>query len=393
MLALVASAIAASAGADDKIITPDSTGFVFTDIKVVPTTSVKDQNKSGTCWCFAGTSFFEDEIMRNGGDSLDLSEMFTVRNCYRDKARKYMRMQGNMHFAAGGSVLDVPYVWKRYGAIPEEIYAGTEYGEAKHDHSELDNAIRSYMKAISSNRKVSTAWEAGLEGILDAYFGKIPAEFTYKGKKYTPESYAASLGLNMDDYVAITSFSHHPFYQPFGLEVADNWLWGQYYNVPVEELKATVDNAIDNGYSVVWAADVSEKGFKWRKGYAILPKLKSEKDMDGTELSRWVQLSDGDREDEQYNFKGPVPEQEVTQQSRQEMFDRMETTDDHGMVIVGKAVDQEGNRYYKVKNSWDTNQIYGGYFYVSEPYFLAKTMDIYLNKKAVPKDIRKKLNI
>lgn len=393
IITLLAVAMTSGAWADDKVVNPDSTGFKFTDVKLVPTTSVKDQNKSGTCWCFAGTSFFEDEIMHNGGDSLDLSEMFTVRHCYLDKARRYLRMQGNTHFAAGGSVLDVPYVWDTYGAMPEELYAGLNYGEAKHVHTELNNAILNYMKAIASGKRISTAWEQGLNGILDAYFGKVPETFTYKGKTYTPRTYAESLGLKGEDYVPLTSFTHHPYYKPFGLEVADNWLWGQYYNLPLDEFKAVVDNAIDNGYSVVWAADVSEKGFKWKNGYAILPKLKTEADMDGTELSRWVKLSDNDREAEQYNIKGPVAEQEVTPESRQEMFDRLETTDDHGMVIVGKAVDQKGNRYYKVKNSWDTNQVYDGYFYVSEPYFLAKTIDIYVNKKAVPKEIRKKLGI
>ena len=389
----ISAAICMSAAADDKVVDPDSTGFKFTDIKLVPTTSVKDQNKSGTCWCFAGTSYFEDEIMRNGGDSLDLSEMFTVRYCYLDKARKYLRMQGHGNLAAGGSILDVPYVWERYGAVPEDAYTGLNYGEPKHDHSELDGVISGYMKAVVSNKKVSTAWEEGLNGILDAYLGKVPEQFTVNGKSYTPKSYAESLGLKMNDYIPVTSFTHQPFYTAFGLELADNWLWGQYNNVPLDELKAIVDNAIDNGYSVVWAADVSEKGFKWRKGYAVMPELKSEKDMEGTELSRWVQLSDKDREDEQYDIKGPVAEQKITQESRQQMFDRMETTDDHGMVIVGRATDQEGNKYYKVKNSWDTNQVYNGYFYVSEPYFLAKTMSILVNRNAIPKGIAKKMNI
>lgn len=389
----IAAATILSAAADDKIVDPDSTGFKFTDIKLVPTTSVKDQNKSGTCWCFAGTSYFEDEIMHNGGDSLDLSEMLTVRYCYLDKARKFLRMQGRGNLAAGGSILDVPYVWARYGAIPESEYAGLNYGEAKHDHSELDGVISGYMNAVISNKKVSTAWEEGLNGILDAYLGKVPETFTVNGKTYTPKSYAESLGLKMEDYIPVTSFTHQPFYTAFGLELADNWLWGQYNNVPLDELKAIVDNAIDNGYSVVWAADVSEKGFKWRKGYAVMPELKSEKDMEGTELSRWVQLSDKDREDEQYDIKGPVTEQKITQESRQQMFDRMETTDDHGMVIIGRAVDQEGNKYYKVKNSWDTNQVYNGYFYVSEPYFLAKTMSILVNRNAIPKDIAKKMKI
>ncbi len=195
----------------------------------------------------------------------------------------------------------------------------------------------------------------------------------------------------MNDYVAITSFTHHPFYKPFVLEVADNWLWAPYMNVPMDEMKAVVDNAIDKGYSVEWAADVSEGGFKWYNGYAVLPKAKTTADMDGTELSRWVKLSDKDRESELFDIKGPVEEMVVTPEIRQEMFDRQETTDDHGMVIVGKAVDQEGNKYYKVKNSWDTNQLYDGYFYVSEPYFLAKTLSILVNKNAIPGDIAKKI--
>ncbi len=388
----VAVVMALGASADDKVVIPDSTGFKFTDVKVVKTTPVKDQNKSGTCWCFAGTSFFEDEIMRKGGEELDLSEMLTVRMCYLEKADRYVRMYGSTAFSPGGSILDVPYVWERYGAIPEEVYSGLGYGEEKHNHGELHAVLAAYMKSINSNpnKKLSTAWRKGLEGILDAYLGKVPETFTYKGKTYTPQSYAKSLGLDMNDYIAVTSFTHHPFYKPFVLEVADNWLWGQYYNVPLDELKAIVDNAIDNGYSLVWAADVSEGGFKWRKGYAVLPKEKTKGDMEGTELARWVQLSDKDREDEKYDIKGPVTEVEVTQEMRQEMFDRLETTDDHGMTIVGKAVNQEGNRYYKVKNSWDTNQLYNGYFYVSEPYFLAKTLSILVHKDALPDNVVKK---
>lgn len=391
----VAVVMALGASADDKVVIPDSTGFKFTDVKVVKTTPVKDQNKSGTCWCFAGTSFFEDEIMRKGGEELDLSEMLTVRMCYLEKADRYVRMYGSTAFSPGGSILDVPYVWERYGAIPEEVYSGLGYGEEKHNHGELHAVLAAYIRSINSNpnKKLSTAWRKGFEGILDAYMGKIPETFTYKGKTYTPQSYAKSLGLDMNDYIAVTSFTHHPFYKPFVLEVADNWLWGQYYNVPLDELKAIVDNAIDNGYSLVWAADVSEGGFKWRKGYAVLPKEKSKGDMDGTELARWVQLSDKDREDEKFDIKGPVAEIEVTQEMRQEMFDRLETTDDHGMTIIGKAVDQDGNRYYKVKNSWDTNQLYNGYFYVSEPYFLAKTLSILVHKEAVPDSVVKKINL
>ena len=379
--------------ADDGVVDPDSTGFKFTDVKLVKCTSVKDQNKSGTCWCFSGNSFFENEILRATGKEVDLSEMYVVRKCYEDKARKFLRMYGSTVFAEGGSLLDVEYVMSRYGAMPEEVYAGLNYGEEKHNHKELANVLRAYMDAIVSvpNKKLSTAWYEGYVGILDAYFGKLPETFKVDGTTYNAQSYAESLKLNLDDYMAFTSFTHHPFYKPFALEVADNWLWGTYENVKLDELQAIVDNALDNGYSVAWAADVSEKGFKWRKGYAIMPKVKGEKDLDGTELSRWVKVSDSERERMQYDIKGPVEEIEVTQELRQEMFDNQETTDDHGMVIVGKAVDQKGNKYYKVKNSWDTNQIYGGYFYVSMPYFLAKTMGIYVNRAAVPAAIISKL--
>lgn len=374
---------------------PADTSFVFTDVISLPTTSVKDQNKSGTCWCFAGTSFFEDEIRRLGGDSLDLSEMFTVRHCYTDKADKYVRMYGQANFAPGGSLMDVPYVWKRYGAVPEEVYRGLEYGEDKHVHGELDAVLTAYVNAIvkKPNKKLSKAWKKGVEGVLDAYLGELPETFEYKGKTYTPQSYAASLPIKLEDYVALTSFTHHPFYEQFVFEVPDNWLYGQYYNLPLDEFKAVVDNALENGFPLVWAADVSEGGFKWADGVALMPKAKDEADMEGTELARWVKLSDKERAGKQYDFKAPVEEIEVTQELRQEMFDNQETTDDHGMEIVGVAKDQKGNRYYKVKNSWDTNQVYDGFFYVSEPYFKAKTVNILVHKDALPKAIAKKLNI
>ena len=374
---------------------PDSTaGFRFTETVIIPTTSVKDQNKSGTCWCFSGTSMMEDEIVRKGGKPLDLSEMFTVRQCYLDKAEKYVRMYGATNFAAGGSIVDVPYVWKRYGVIPEEFYTGLNYGEEKHVHNELDAALKAYLDVVirKPNGRLSTAWKPGVEAILDAYLGKVPETFTVDGKTYTPLTYAASLGLNPDDYVALTSFSHHPFYETFPLEVSDNWLWAQYWNVPINDLKAIVDNALEKGYPILWAADVSEGGFKWKEGVALMPKKRTEADMEGTELARWVKLSDKERQDKQFDINGPVEEIVVTQESRQDMFDRQETTDDHGMELVGIATDQNGNRYYKVKNSWDTNQIYDGFFYVSEPYFLAKTLSLLVHKDGIPSGISKKLH-
>ncbi len=379
----------------DSTTTDSTKTFIFTDVISLPTTSVKDQNKSGTCWCFAGTSFYENEIRKNGGDSLDLSEMFTVRQCYRDKAERYVRMYGQTNFGAGGSIMDLPYVWKRYGAVPEEVYTGLQYGEDKHVHGELDAVLGAYIKEIvkKPNNKLSTAWMKGIEGILDAYLGAVPETFEYKGKTYTPKSYAESLPLKVDDYVPVTSFSHHPYYETFAVEVPDNWLWAQYYNVPLDELKAIIDNSLAKGHTLVWAADVSEGGFKWTKGVALMPKGKNEGDMDGTELSRWVKLSDKERVNDKYNFEGPVAEIEVTPELRQKMFDSQETTDDHGMEIVGTAVDQFGNKYYKVKNSWDTNQVYDGFFYVSEPYLLAKTMDILVHRDAIPKSTAKKLGL
>ncbi|MDE6823637.1 MAG: aminopeptidase [Duncaniella sp.] len=393
-LGAVALCMAFGVQAKDKKTEDDKTGgFKFTDVKTVKTTPVKDQNKSGTCWSFSGVSFLEDEILRKTGKEVDLSEMFVVRHCYNDKADKYIRMNGTINFAQGGSTLDVPYVMVNYGLVPEEAYRGIEYGEEKHDHAELSSALTSFVKSINQNKKKSPAWKKAFGGLLDAYFGELPETFVYEGQTYTPQSFAKSLGIDAADYVPVTSFTHHPFYQPFAVEVADNWLWEKYMNVPMEEMKAIVDNAIDNGYSVAWAADVSEPGFKWTNGYAVIPKKKTTDDLSGTELARWVKLSDREREAEANKIDGPAEEITVTQELRQEMFDKQETTDDHGMVIVGKAVDQKGNKYYKVKNSWDTNQVYDGFFYVSEPYFLAKTLDILVNREAIPTDIAKKMNL
>lgn len=371
------------------------TAFVFTDVKVNPTTSVKDQNKSGTCWSFSGLSFLEDELLKNGKGEYDLSEMYVARQCYIDKAINFVRYYGKTNFGEGGGLLDIPYVYNKYGMMPESVYDGLEYGEEKHDHGELAAVLTAYLNEIvkNPNKKLSTAWLKGYIGILDAYLGEVPETFEYNGKTYTPKSFAQELGLDMNDYLPVTSFTHHEFYKPFVLEVPDNWDHGLYYNVPMEELQQIVDNAIDKGYTVLWAADVSEKGFKWYDGVALMPKVDREKSMEGTELDRWVKLKDSEKEDKMYDFKGPVEEVTVTQESRQQGFDNYETTDDHGMVIVGKAVDQKGNKYYKVKNSWDSEQVYKGYFYISMPYFLAKTMSIMVNKDGVPTGILEKLNM
>lgn len=374
---------------DPQIVIPDSTGFKFTDVKVNPTTSVKDQNKSGTCWSFAATSFIEEDVMRRGGPELDLSEMWAVRNCYIDKAKKYMRTNGVTNFAQGGAASDVFYVADNYGIVPDVVYPGLNYGEDKHMHYEMEGALKAYLDAVmkNPNKRLSTAWLPGFIGILDAYLGSAPESFIVDGKTYTPQSYAKELGIKGDDFISLTSYTHHPFYEYFAVEIPDNWTWAESYNVPMQQMKEAVDNALENGYTVCWSADVSEGGFQWKNGFALLPEQKTGADLEGTELSRWVQLSAKDREAETYKIKGPVKERNVTQESRQKTFDNYETTDDHGMVIVGYATDQEGNRYYKVKNSWDTNQLYNGYLYVSEPYFLEKTLSVMVNKNSLPKSI------
>lgn len=394
--ALLLAGVAFGAAADEATEKNDSTGgFVFTDVKVIKTTPVRDQNKSGTCWCFSTNSFIEDEILRLSGKEVDLSEMFVVRKCYEDKADRYVRLYGDANFAAGGGAVDIPYVWERYGMMPENAYPGILYGEDKHVHGELDAILHGYVDAVKSrpNKRISTAWKKGFAGVLDAYLGEVPETFVVDGTTYTPQSYAASLPYKPENYVGLTSFTHHPFYKGFALEVPDNWLWEDYINLPLEDLKAVVDYAVENGYPIAWGADVSEGGFNWKKGYAVMPKPTDASSLEGTELARWVKLSDQERSDKQFEIDGPCDEIVVTQESRQEMFDRQETTDDHGMEIVGYATDQKGNRFYKVKNSWDDNQVYGGYLYVSEPYLLAKTIDIYVNKDAIPANIRKKLNL
>lgn len=391
----LAAGMTLAASADDKVVIPDSTGFKFTDVKVIKTTPVKDQNKSGTCWCYSTNTFFESEILRKTGKEIHLSEGFVVNHCYLDKAIKYVRMDGTINFAEGGAADDVNYVWEKYGMVPNEVYTGMTHGEKKFNTSELTDALSGFVNVVKKNqrKKLTPAWIDGFQGVLDAYMGKMPETFTWEGKTYTPKTFAASLPIKMEDYIGIASFTHHPFYKPFVLEVADNWLWYPYQNVPMEELLEIVNNAIDNGYTVAWGADVSEPGFKWRKGYAILPVDKDVPDLKGSDMERWTQLSDKDREAEKWDIKGPVEEVKVTQELRQQMFDNKETTDDHGMVIMGKAVDQEGNRYFKVQNSWDTNQLYHGFFYVSEAFFLAKTMDIMVNKEAIPAKIAKKMGI
>lgn len=402
LISMAALCIAGVAGATDytnpapkaKVEKKDSTGFQFTEVKYNKTTPVKDQNKSGTCWAFSGIGTFEDDLLRKGVGEVDLSEMFVVRNAYIDKAKKWMLTNGNINFAQGGAFGDVVYVTRDYGAMPEEAYTGLNYGEKKHAHYEMEAALSAYLKAILAQGKrtgkLTTAWLPGFVSILDSYLGKVPETFTYKGKTYTPKTFAKEIGLEPEKFEVFTSYTHHPFYEEFALEIPDNWTWSNSINVPMKDLEAITDNALMNGYNVFWGADVSEGGFKWNKGFCVLPAEKDEKDMTDSELARWVKMSDGDRARSRFDINGPVKEKEVTQESRQEAFNNFQTTDDHGMVIVGIAKDQKGNKFYKVKNSWDTNQVYDGFFYVSLPYFLEKTMNIAVREEAVPQEIAKK---
>lgn len=389
--ALSVVSVCAWAGENKK----DSVGYQFTVTKELKTNSVKDQSRSGTCWSFSTLSFIEDDLLRQGKPAVDLSEMFIVCNDYIEKAIKYVRMHGTISFSAGGSAYDVLYIIDKYGVVPEEVYTGLNYGTDKHQHGELDAILKGYVDAVidNPNKKLSSAWLDGFKAVLDTYLGKVPEKFTYNGVEYTPKSFAESLGIKSSDYIPLTSFTHHDFYKPFAIEVPDNWLWSQYYNIPLNELMETIDYSIDKGYTVMWASDVSEKGFQYLKGFAVVPVEKKNDNLSGTELARWVKLSKAEKEGELYKFEEPEEEMVIDQKVRQEAFDNYETTDDHGMVFVGTAVDQNGTKYYKVKNSWGTEQVYGGFFYASEAFVKYKTMDILVHKDAVPAKILKKLHL
>ncbi len=368
--------------------------YKIEDKTVIEVSSVKNQHRSGTCWSFSGLALFEAELMRTGKGQYDLAEMFVVRTNYYDKAIKYVRFHGHLNFAGGGAFHDVSYTWKNYGILPESAYPGLDYGQEKHMHSELDHVLKAYVDAVieNKNKELSTAWMKGLSGILDAYLGEVPESFEYDGKTYTIESFTRELGLNMDDYVGLTSFTHHPFYTSFIIEIPDNWAYESSYNLPIDEFMECVDYAIEKGYTVAWGADVSEKGFSWKNGLAIVPEKKLE-DLSGTEREKWEKLSESERQKMLYSFEEIVPEMEITQEMRQIAFDNYTTTDDHGMLITGIAYDQNGTKYYKVKNSWDAVGKYDGYFYASEAFVKYKTINFVLHKDAIPKAIAKKLKL
>jgi len=372
---------------------PKGDGYVFTEEFRLPATSVKNQYRSGTCWSFSALSFLESELLRTGKPDVDLSEMFVVNQCYKYKADRYVRMHGNLNFGGGGAFHDAIWTLKNCGMVPEDVYSGLNYGTTGHVHGESDAVLTAYVKAVvqNGNGEVSTAWKAGFDAVADAYLGKIPEKFNYKGKEYTPKSFAKDyMTLNPDDYVTIGSYSHHPFYGTFVLEVPDNWLWGAIYNVPVDEFGAIIDYALANKYTVAWAADVSHEGFSHTKGVAVIPETKLE-NLNGLEQAKWEKLSEYDRNQEIFALNGPSTEKQITQELRQKDFDNYNTTDDHGMHIVGKAKDQNGTAYYIVKNSWGESGAYKGYFYASKPFIVLQATNIMVHKDAVPKEIRKKL--
>lgn len=372
----------------------DNDGYQFTTVKEVKISPVKNQNRTGTCWCFSGLGFLESELLRMGKGEYDLSEMFIVNHSYKDKADKYVRLHGYLNFAQGGSFGDVLYAAKHYGLVPESVMNGLNYGENMHVHGEMESAAANYLEAIikNPNRKLSTAWKKGFDGIIDAYLGELPEKFTYNGKEYTPKSFAEELGLNIDDYVSLTSFTHHPFYSAFPIEVQDNWRWDLSYNLPIDELMQVFDNAINNGYSVAWASDVSEKGFS-RNGVAVAADIES-MERSGSDQDRWLGLSQTQKDQEiKKMLEKPCQEIKVTQELRQEEYDNYKTTDDHGMLIYGIAKDQTGKKFYMVKNSWGTDNKYKGTWYASETFVAFKTMNIIVHKNAIPKEIRAKLGI
>lgn len=369
-------------------------GYQFTTVKELKITPVKNQNRSGTCWSFSGVGLIEAELLRTGKGEYDLSEMFIANHSYKDKADKFVRLHGRLNFAQGGSFADVIYVFKHYGAVPGDLYKGLEYGENTHVHGELSEIATAYVNAVIKNpdKKLSTAWKKGFDSVIDTYLGKLPETFTYQGKQYTPKSFGESLGLNFDDYVSLTSYTHHPFYSQFPLEIEDNWRWAQSYNLPIHELMEVFDHAIDNGYAIAWGSDVSEKGFT-RNGIAVAADIEA-LESSGSDQARWVGLSRTEKEAEIKKLvEKPCKEIEVTQELRQQAYDNYQTTDDHGMLIYGIAKDQTGKKFYMVKNSWGTESKYKGHWYASETFVAYKTMNIVLHKDALPKAIKSKLGI
>ena len=376
---------------------PKEEGFVFTTVKENPITSIKNQNRAGTCWCYSTLSFIEAELLRMGKGEYDFSEMFIVHNTYLDRADKAVRTHGDISFSQGGSFYDVIYGMEKFGLVPEEeMRPGVMYGDTLSNHNELTAVSDAVVAAIAKSRLSKLQadannvplWKKAIASIHDIYLGERPEKFTYKGKEYTPKSFYESTGLKASDYVSLTSYTHHPFYSQFVLEIQDNWRWALSYNLPIDELMEVFDNAIMNGYTIAWGSDVSEPGFT-RNGIAVMPDDQKAQELSGSDMARWLKMRP---EEKKLNTK-PQPQKWCTQEERQLAYDNWETTDDHGMVIYGIAKDQEGNEYYMVKNSWGKSGKYDGIWYASKAFARYKTMNILVHKDALPKHIAKKLGI
>ncbi|MDA3780542.1 MAG: aminopeptidase [Bacteroidales bacterium] len=347
--------------------------YQFEDVYNIKTTSVKNQQKAGTCWSYATTSFIETELIRKGYHKIDLSEIYTARFAYEQKAIDYVRYHGKTNFSQGGQAHDVMNEIVEHGMVPESVYDGKNYGTKYHIHSEIEAILSSIVETVVKNKnsELTPVWFDAYCAVLDVYFGKEVQKFNYKDKDYTPQSFVKSFNFDVNDYIEFTSYTHHPFYKKVILEIPDNWSNDSYFNIPLNELVELMNNALKNGYSVDWDGDVSDKGFSHKSGVAVLPLEK----------------------DAEYK-KHPVDEVNVDTKYRQQQFDNYNSTDDHLMHITGMVKDQNGTVYYKTKNSWaaDSNDM-GGYLNMSENYIKKNTIAIMINKDAIPKKLAKKLGI
>lgn len=383
-------------GYTEPVKNAEDSDYKLTKLVHLDATPVQSQGYTGTCWSFSALSYFESELIRKGNKNPDLlSEMYVVRKAYESKAEKYIRMDGKINFSEGGAFHDIPYVIRHYGIVPLEIYEGLNYGSESHNHSELFSVLNGAMQGLlkhsaKASKGLTTAWKQAMNGILDAYLGEDITEFEFKGKKYTPASYAEEIGLNMDEYLSLTSFTNHDLNKKCMLAIQDNWAWGESYNVNLDDLMAACEHALREGYTVAWGADVSEKGFSFKNGLAINPVDPSTIQVSGKDNKNF---SDAGADKTSNAFKTPVEEVKVTPEIRQEGYDNKTTTDDHGMHIVGLYKDQNGTKYFLVKNSWGTGNYPEGYLYVSESYFKWKTINIYMHKDGLSKEMKKKLNI
>ena len=369
-------------------------GYQFTEVVTVPATPVKNQAATGTCWCFATTSFMESELLRMGKGTYDLSEMFIVRQKYMNQLQDNYLRRGDGNIGQGSLSHTFMNAYRQVGIVPEEVYTGINYDSEKHNHSEMVRYMHAIADVAVKAKQRSPEYDELIANLFDTYLGKLPEKFTYKGKEYTPKSFAESLGLNMDDYIELTSFTHHPYYVKFDVEVPDNWEHSLMYNLPLDEMMQTVDYALNNGYTVCWDGDVSEKGFSFTNGVAINPEVKKVEDLSNTDRARFEKLGEKERLEEVFKFERPYPEINVTPEVRQAGFESFVTTDDHLMHLTGIAKDQNGTKYYITKNSWGTDRNkFGGYLNMSESFVRAKTIYVMVHKDAIPKAIKGKLHL